>query len=1005
VETDLNKLINSISSYKTQLKKCRYAGELCLDEDELLSFSDSVRKHQYNLIRDDYEVALLVLALNIAYYFYDDDGFWHHFKNITGLDNSESIGGVIERTLRRYKLLRIQRSGPFRYVGALLEQCGISRRYIPSFSFIVKELKRIYRGDRILDLKYEEIIRFLKDYQCPKYLKEFLLDESGATFTLQVLRILRMYEDGVISKSELSELDGFRPGFWDEILSKFSVKTNESKINFYQKPVIRLNLIERALELVFPSRQIFNGTEDKERYSYPVTKLVNMLDFQGKYNGRITLGDGQISYWEISGWKPQDATPLLFDVNKRCMLPEYNAIFPGNYYLVAADGYFVPKNNLVSLLGELKIDHNITYYIYKIVVNYGDKLSQLNVASRAETPRVHLQFRNPEDFLFPYQTGHFDVFMGALPDIVVSDFKPIENNIIGLFYDFGKVKGRIRKREELLEIKNKIVNNMPLKGRIWTETLVRNNYERVQMGSSELLFYVIPYVQVAGIDQYFGFATNPILNIKKEKNLKFKVDGTRVDGDIYKFPAKTKTIAGELEIEGDIIDFQIPLKRAGILDRNNRVVKYIEKEELLKNQYVFVGPPDITVNVQLLPDYCLTLKLNEKGLANIEGGQFNNRITEHKNLTIRPIKATIGDGSYSLGCYLIDSDVIFSNPNEFDTKDIEGAIKEILRLVALINKGPVKQTIRIKRDFPEITNKFNEKTYKFFSCAQILDETVFISGNEIIDWLESMENEPLSSILEAYRSKEWRFPLNSYKDYLPNVSRWVNLVENHIHNFSPKHQTDIIEEWSGEVNSKRVVELISSLGRQKYGNSLTQAWVSYQNERVIDALGRLNDIGDDCSETIGLLSNLLRIVIYIRQARFKQALLLINSFNKESSDISDLVILIESMVNTLNGKVPSKVQNVSREKVLIILKKLPLKHNDYNLLEGYCIYLCDGDLAKVKRKSLDWLNTWMAICILDTDILSVSEIASAIDNIIPNLPPSQEKNMVIERINKIFKRS
>lgn len=1002
--TDLNKLTNCISSYKNQLKKCRYAGELSLDEDELLSFSNAIRKYQYNLIKDDYEVGILVLAVNIAYYFYDDDGFWNHFKKITDLDNSEWIGGIIERTLRRYKLLSIQRSGPFRYVGALLEQCGISRRYIPSFSFIIKELKRIYRGDRVLGLKYEEIIRFLKDYQCPKYLKEFLLDESGATFTLQVLRFLRMYENGVISKGELSELNGFRPGFWDEVLSKFYVKPNESEISFYQKPVIRLNLTERVLELVFPSSQVFNGMEEKERYSYPVSKLVNILDLQVKYNGRVTLGDGQISHWEISGWKRQD-TPKLFDVNKRCMLPEYSTIFPGNYYLVAPDGYFVPKNNLVSNLGELKLDHDNTYYIYKIVINYGDKLSQLNIASRTENSRVHLQFRNPEVFLFPYHTGHYDVFMGALPDIVVSDFNPIENNTIGLFYDFGKVKGRVRKKEDLLDIKNKVVNNMPLKGRIWTETLIRNSYERIQMISSELLFYAIPYVQITGTDQYFGFATNPILNIKKEKNFKFKVDDAHVDGNKYKFPAKTKAVVGELDIEGDIIDFQIPLKRVGILDMSNRVVRYIEKEELQRNQYVFVGPPDIIVNIQLLPDNCLTLKLNEKGLATIERGQFNNIYSEHKNLTIRPIKAIIGDGSYSLGCYLIDSDVIFSKTKDFDTEDIEGTIKEILRLVALIKKGPVKQTIRIKRDLPEITNKFDEKLFNFFSCAQILDETVFISGNEIIDWLEPMKDEPLSSILEAYRSKEWNNLLNSFKDYLPNVSRWVNLVENHIHNFSPKHQTDIIEEWSVEVNSKRVVELKSSLGRQKYGSSLTQAWVSYQNERVMDALSRLNDIGDDCSETIRLLSNLLRIVIYVRQARFKQALLLINSLKKESSDITDLVPLIESMVNTLNSNELSKVKIVPKENVLTILKKLPLKHNDYNLLEGYCIYLCDGDMAKVMGNSLDWLNAWMAICILDTDILSVSEITSSIDSIIPNLPPSQEKNMVIERINRIFKRS
>ncbi|WP_419879602.1 hypothetical protein [Brevibacillus centrosporus] len=996
---DFQELSDRISIYKKQIKSCHYVGEIGLDEDELPSFSAAIMKNEIELGREDYEVAVLVLAVNIAYYFYDDEGYWQHFQKLTGIENTNMIGRTIERTLRRYGLLSVQRYGPFRYVGAILEQCGISRKYIPSFTFILKELKRVFRGDRLLELKYSDIIGFLKEFYCAKYLKEFLLDEEGATLTLQVLKIIKMYEDGLIDKKELTALDGYRPGFWDEVLKNFSVVPKERKTDvFYNKPAMRLDLSGHVLELIFPSQSFVDGMEDRERFSYPVTKLDNAFNLQEKYYGKVARTDGQTLYWEIQGWTPQ-GLPALFDGNKRVMVPANHTILPGMYYLLAPAAYFVPEENVVSFLGELNLSLNEKYYIYKLALNYGDKLSHIKIASKTETPSVYLQFKNPVRYLFPFYIGQIDIFVGEMPDVEVSDFGPIDNNTVGLFYDFGKIKGRIRNKGDLHSLKGRIANNLPLKGKIWTEVIVRNSSERIQRVSSELLFYVIPHIKIKGIDQFCGYGINPIVHIEKSAGLKLILDGAVVKGNEYKFPAQSRMIEGKIIIDDDTIDFQIPLKRAGILDESGRVLRYMERSEMAGKKFLFSGPPETDVHLHLQNSRVTSFNLDKKGKAIVKGESLQ-PVSNEKNL-IYSLYVHIGGESFPLGCWIIDSDGIFSTPKITETEGTEGALKAFLEIVSSIKRGPLKQKVIVNKKLPEITERFNKKLRELFSCAQIFDETVFVVEDEVEDFRETLEDGPLKSILDAYSMGEWTQSLDSYYILLPNVGRWFSKVERHVKNLSPEGLHEIITEWTGEVNSHRIVGLTSSLGKQNFGQALTHAWVSYQRNNLVDALTRLNDITDECQGKIDFLSKLLKLIIYVRQARFRQAKVLINSMTQEQGEMTDLQLLLVSLVNTLNDEIITTDQNRwHKDNAKSILEILPLTQEDFTFLAGYHTYLCNGDLSIITNRSEDWLNLCLTIYLLDDESQFAAGISPSLEELIVNIPSSPEKGVIVERVNK-----
>ena len=143
------------SRWASKIADYEFVGELALTKDEYEHYS-SIFCDEYIILQSDfpssylfpYKTVLVVLAVNCAYFEYDADGFWIHFLSRIGLadrnDLRKTFGSIIEESLLEHKFIDKKGEGPWRrFVGPILEQCGVTRKYLPRFAEFLKSGVRI----------------------------------------------------------------------------------------------------------------------------------------------------------------------------------------------------------------------------------------------------------------------------------------------------------------------------------------------------------------------------------------------------------------------------------------------------------------------------------------------------------------------------------------------------------------------------------------------------------------------------------------------------------------------------------------------------------------------------------------------------------------------------------------------------------------------------------------------------------------------------------------------
>lgn len=92
-----------------RMKNSEFISECILDEAEVRDLGNLIRK---NINIDEpflYPDLVVLLAVNCAYYFYDDAGFWEHFCKIINLpkndQNKKYLGNMIEELLKKLESL------------------------------------------------------------------------------------------------------------------------------------------------------------------------------------------------------------------------------------------------------------------------------------------------------------------------------------------------------------------------------------------------------------------------------------------------------------------------------------------------------------------------------------------------------------------------------------------------------------------------------------------------------------------------------------------------------------------------------------------------------------------------------------------------------------------------------------------------------------------------------------------------------------------------------------
>jgi len=221
-DPDADGLDNQATSWVEALKTCDFAGQIDLTAKDLSCLAGPVRAGlESSIVTAQKHAVRIVFSVNCAYYAHDG-GFWEYFCEYLGYEstppNQSWIGPKLEESLLYFGFLTQPRYGPFRWVGPLLEQAGVTLRSMHNFAEILREAAK-GNWDRLLVLTFYQFRDIVDGLTPGTYLGLFLKDEShtGWKFARDVARSISQHERGLLSWKDLQELPGYRPGFWKEL--------------------------------------------------------------------------------------------------------------------------------------------------------------------------------------------------------------------------------------------------------------------------------------------------------------------------------------------------------------------------------------------------------------------------------------------------------------------------------------------------------------------------------------------------------------------------------------------------------------------------------------------------------------------------------------------------------------------------------------------------------------------------------------------------------------------
>ncbi|MBI4871602.1 MAG: hypothetical protein HY814_08540 [Candidatus Riflebacteria bacterium] len=209
-------------------------GEVALPDGSLEEFGAFLQSRWQPETRSARDLAaLLVLAVNCAYHRYDSEGFWVHFARLVGRQDAQTTGNefrpALGRALARFGFPPPGETGAGQqYVGALLREAGMARRYQLKYRDLLERLRKRLDYGAIAALSYDEYAAALDPYVTGGFERDCLIGESGWRFTREVARHLAMVEQGCLTRADLDAAEGFRPEFWELLFSNVVVAPRTS---------------------------------------------------------------------------------------------------------------------------------------------------------------------------------------------------------------------------------------------------------------------------------------------------------------------------------------------------------------------------------------------------------------------------------------------------------------------------------------------------------------------------------------------------------------------------------------------------------------------------------------------------------------------------------------------------------------------------------------------------------------------------------------------------------
>lgn len=1005
---DAREIYDRAAEWRERLRNSRYAGQIYLDRGSLVRLARQFTR--FMPPGDDlYETALVVLAVNCAYHDYDDAGFWPHFCRLLKIENTNAnqqrIGQLIEKRLDLLGLKRTDRTGPFRYVGAILEQCGVSRRYTAPFAGLIKELKGPRPWEVLIATSWPEFRDRVDMSACPRYLKDFLMDVAGWQFTVQVCRLLMLYQLGCLTPGDLEGLPGYQPAFWTEFAAYFRPQKT-CGVPVALRPRLLFLPEEQCPAILFPGRQYPYGVTHPAIagfWRFPLTPLKRVEAWSNYYAGWIPGPGGEPAEWAVPGWLP-DGLPALFHP-RYGYLPRGSRVVPGEYYLLVPDGQR-PPHRVIWDMGDAWVPGNRNYRAFRVSVGSPVRIRGYEY-DRDTDEDIVLRWSEPERFLVWCTDPRPDIFSGMLPRPLVSDFVAIEEQRAVLCYVAGSDAGRIRNREQLEQIRGDINRKAPLTGRFLAAMVGRTEGAAGVRRPAELEFCLLPRLDVRFERRLYSFNEEPAVEIDAGFPGRLHLDGCcRVDPDgrSWIVTQNEDTVTGTIECRGLDIGVHIAVHRARMYLPDGSPVRYLLRTELEKRTTLLLkGYPEADARIGLWqqPGGGVPVKFDAGGLAQIATEQLLKLMDASGNAIVE-IVLTLDGYTVTTGTVVIDpaavTACIHGGTGCSACVHTAGNLMKILDLCARICRGlPPGQRYNLER-VPGFHPELDEWIFSLLACAEIFDGVEISVGGRRFDWTKEIAGEDLRLVLELARG----FPANGRggtvplagKELLPPVERWRRAPALTLMPHTAEWAPDF-SEWADEVG-RHLVVFRNNIARLQGGHALTAAWVHYHRGLFESSLSLLANIEHGPGVVTGL-RNFLRALVLMRLTRFEPARDVVESGNP-APFLKPLFTLLRYILETIAG---------DRSEPPIphpdLLDVLPLRPEDKAFLD-LAVEAGNGNgpsaVAADSPASGDWLTLWFLLnsC---PDTREKARLAGKLLGLFDRIPASPEKAGMKEILKKI----
>jgi len=864
------------SEWGSKIAEYEFVGELALTKDEYEYYSSIFcdkgiiqQSDSPSLYWFPYKTVLVVLAVNCAYFEYDDGGFWVHFLSricLAGRNElQETVGSIIENYLFAKQFLDKKKKGPFRYVGAILEQCGITRRYLPRFAEFLKSGADKYSWEGLIIIPKFSYEQLLPEEGISSYLRKFLVDTAGREFVKTVARSIVQSRLDSNPLQFLESLKGFRPSFWKELPDFLEAdalrpplvhKVNIPLPKFVYQP--RLN----RLAILFDDSNVRSGNymlEDK-KVSHSTVELESQSNFKEVYSIQFKSNNYDWRPTELKGWSPEERPYAFFDAENGELLHPQKYLNEAEYYLVISIEYLdgLPEKHKEQIKKIEQADFgwlSLPFGMFRgilIGVEPSTDLKFLGFDVDKKERRPMVWDDNAKRLIGAKDL--FDVFVGQLPDLVIKQPELFFDNQRILMGDFGDGPKLI----EIPDYSNKIKLDcaVPSKGEIWVEPLGR--YREFSEGNvnQRLSFCCLPDCKIIWPDGLHSLDEEPVVEIKGNKSISVSFDGEciAIDSDHrhWRIPQRQTFVEGTLTAKGNIsIRLARMIHRASLQDKHMFFLHSLTLEEFFnKENFILTGYPKGQAKLfirecgknRVLADFGRfnetgKLKFNISALKDtlrrrhLVAGQIG---VEHYGKTVLTETRILNTQEIINRLIKLDDDFRWGDDLVSEQK------KALQELRKCINQRLDRSSLSICDCLPkQLSDWVKEILYcaSFFDGTKLegLGEDPFLKDDNHVQafkWLKmarsvsNAEKESLNvsvdTLLADLKAITWR----------PPIKRWKNEFEKICTNLKADSElTELLLEWKNEVAGKNYfVEYKSRIGQMVAGKDLTNAWKLYADK-------------------------------------------------------------------------------------------------------------------------------------------------------------------------------